>query len=655
MKKSTFLKYVINASGLILFMGLLSSLTLFDMRSLSFFSPTKKNFDFRSSDFYQIVADLRHERKIDTDVILVPIDGLSRQDILMLLEDVYVSSPSVVGLDVFFSFPSENDDVLNEFIQSHPNLILPAALEAAEDGLYNISPAYLYDSLPIERRGVVNFNVAHPYNAVRDFMVNYQTSSSDVYNFAAAISGMAKPDALKQLQQALDKRGEYTVDIDFPSWEYTYISADQVLVRSEELRGKIVLLGDVSNPQDYHVTPLGDNVPGILIHANAISTIIHGSCHFRVSRWWQMLIAMVLCVLYVVLKMSLRRLGDADNMIMRIIQVILLFVVVMIGTGLYINHDKTLELSLPLVAVALVEVAFDCWVGCLALVRKVSDKFNIRKKKGVKDKKRKSLTVLVALSILAANDAHARFYVHKFSGEVSYQKGDLYVPLASGQQMGAADKVRLMEQSSVYIVDRNTSRVYVRDEAGFTTVADIILSARKQSESITRLTCRQAMDSMKEGTRLAVSLGAAFRGDGPQKSATRLLYDSIFCSLSEGKIESSDSVSLCRVSHDGLWHFRVENKSSELLYFGVIRTGGAGAGLMMEVGRFDGMSVLAIGPDSSVDLSQYLFAEDDPEVSYVLFATPVLFDSQELGVMFRSSVEHSDPADSIPLIWAISK
>jgi len=651
-KKSTFLKYVIDIAGLIFFMVLLSNITLMDIRSLSFFSPTEKNFDFRSSDFYQLVADSRHERKIDSNVVIVPIDGLSRQDILTLLEDIYISSPSVVGLDVFFSFPSENDAALYDFIQSHPNLILPMALETVGDDLYEISPTYLYDSLSTDRRGVVNFNIAHPYNVIRDFKVNYQTSSGEVYNFAAAISRLAKPDAIERLQQILDERGETTVDIDFPSWEYTCVDPDQVLLRSEDLNGKIVLLGDMSNPQDYHVTPIGDNVPGVLIHANAISTVIHGSCHFKLSKWWQMFVAMLLCSLYVVLKKGLRYFGDADNMIMRIVQAILLFVAVLIGTRLYISHNKTLELSMPLIAVALVEVALDCWVGCLSLARKVSSMCKGRKRKGPKGK---ALIVLVALFVWTANEAQARYYVHKVSGSVSCLRGDSYVNLESGQQIDVADKVRIMEQSSVSIVDKNTSRVYVSTETGVTTIADIILSARKQSEAITRLVYRQTMDSVKDYAKKPASLGATFRGDESQKSFTRLLYASMSGSLDRRKVKSSDSISLSRVFKGDQWYFRVENNSRELLYFGVIRIKDGSVGLMLEVGRFDGVSVLAIEPDNSVELYQYVFAETDPDVSYVLFATPVVFDMQELGVLFRSGLEPSKETGSVPLLYAISE
>ena len=369
MNKSMFVKSLINVIGVALFAFLISRITLFDLTALSYFSPTEKNIDFRSSDFYQLVADSRQERRLDTNIVVVPIDGLSRQEVLTVLEDIYASSPSVVGLDAFFPYPSDNDKPLYEFLQSHSNLILPMAVEQLDEDMYGILPMYLYDSLSTDRMGVVNMNVVHPYNTVRDFVMKYQTPSGEVYNFAAAISRLADPEAFEKLQKRLADRGECLVDIDFPSWEYTCINPDELLVSSQELEGKVVMVGDISNPQDFHVTPIGDNVPGVIIHANAISTVLNEGYHSKFPMWGLVIMVVVLCVLFVIFRTFLFSLGEADNMVMRIVQILMLFMVIWVGTRLYIHHNIILELSVPLVIIALVQVALDFWAGFLAAVR----------------------------------------------------------------------------------------------------------------------------------------------------------------------------------------------------------------------------------------------------------------------------------------------
>lgn len=374
MKRTILVKII----GVSLFVAILSQITLFDISALSFFSPTEKNFDFQSSDFYQLVADSRKERILDTNVVIVPIDGLSRQEVLILLDDVYQSSPAVVGLDAFFMYPSENDAPLDEFIQSHPNLIVPAALEAVGENMCEMIPAYLYDSLPLDRRGVVNFNISHPYNPVRDFVFKYETLSGDLYNFAALIAKYADPDSFAYLERRLARKGDISVEINYPSREYKYIDACDVLLQSDELAGKVVLIGDLDNHQDLHVTPISDSFPGVLIHAHAVSTILDKNYHSKFSRWLLVLIAIALCLMYVVIKTRLGdKLNEANEIVMRIIQFLLLLFTIMIGSQLYIRCNLLLELSIPLIAVGLVQIALDFWNGFVTFLKWVVQKVKI--------------------------------------------------------------------------------------------------------------------------------------------------------------------------------------------------------------------------------------------------------------------------------------
>ena len=266
------------------------------------------------------------------------------------------------------------------------------------------------------------------------------------------------------------------------------------------------------------------------------------------------------------------------------------------------------------------------------------------------------LLVVVLLTFLcSAGDAIARYRVHKISGEVTLVNEGAGIPMERGTQVNLNDKVRIGENGSVSILDSNTSRVYVSGRVGLTTVAEIIMSARKQSESITRLVYNQAMESIKDETKKSISLGATVRGDEHAKTTTQLLYGYLSALPSCNEMELSVSLSLARIINDGDWFFRVENNSSELLYFGVLRVENGKTELMPEVGRFDGVSVLVVEPKASLELSQYVFANTDIESSYFLFATPQPFDMQELMVLFNSEYKCSDKNAPIKLLYAKAK
>ena len=118
-------QYIINFIGITFFAVILSSISLEGcITSLSDLVPSGRELDFKSSDFYQLVADARAEKVLDDKIVIVPIDKLSRRDICHLIEDVALASPQAIGLDVFFLFPMEGDEHLIEVLRRTPNMVL---------------------------------------------------------------------------------------------------------------------------------------------------------------------------------------------------------------------------------------------------------------------------------------------------------------------------------------------------------------------------------------------------------------------------------------------------------------------------------------------------------------------------------------------------
>lgn len=258
-------------------------------------------------------------------------------------------------------------------------------------------------------------------------------------------------------------------------------------------------------------------------------------------------------------------------------------------------------------------------------------------------------------SLYLAADADARYYVHKVSGNVARFSAGKDAQIVKGETLNVKDTIKVGSQGLLSIVDRSTSRVYICDEEGLTTVANIILAARKQSESVTHLAYKQAISSVKDETKNFTTVGATVRGDEVKIDTTQLLYKSICEELGSGQMEISDCVSLNRVLEDEQWYFQVRNNSNSLLYFGVIRKEGDKYGIMLDAGRFDGVSMLAIEPDTVLDLKQFLFVDSDREASYILFATPSAFDTQKLNLLLKSGKKSSNEQGSIPLIYAVSQ
>ncbi|MDE5871884.1 MAG: hypothetical protein K2H22_08075, partial [Muribaculaceae bacterium] len=56
-----------------------SRIALYDLSSVSFFSPMEKAADFRFSDFYTLVADRRAVAEYEDNIVIVPVDGCDRR------------------------------------------------------------------------------------------------------------------------------------------------------------------------------------------------------------------------------------------------------------------------------------------------------------------------------------------------------------------------------------------------------------------------------------------------------------------------------------------------------------------------------------------------------------------------------------------------
>ncbi len=339
---------------------LLSQVSLFDITSLSFFSPTEKSFDFQSSDFYQQVAHARDERILDNKIVVVPIDNLSRSEIAQLVEDVEQCSPIAIGLDVIFQYATADDSLLQAVIDRTPTLVLPTGVyaEEGEPGQWMLMKTLKFAGKESVCYGVANLNILHPYNVVRSFVPFYGTDKGVVPNFAVALASYADTTVLHDDEL----RNHEEVYINYPSREFDIIPPDAVLERYEDIENKIVLLGALTESQDLHATPIVDAMSGVLIHAHALATIIHKSYVKELPRAVLWILAFLLCVIFVATNALLNR-YPAGNMLMRLFQLTMLYVTIVMGCVLFIKYQLIFELSIPLLLIALGIMALDFWNG----------------------------------------------------------------------------------------------------------------------------------------------------------------------------------------------------------------------------------------------------------------------------------------------------
>lgn len=361
-----------------------SHLVVYDLMEVSFFSPMEKASDFRFSDFYTIVADDRAVSELDENIVLVPVDGLTRREMARAIDDIDFSGPAAVGLDIAFAPPSDPlDDPLAESLASCANLVMPVRVEYGDSSTH-LSHLSYYDHIVNPQGGYAAVNIqgdARQRSTVREFTASFPTEEGTIPALAMALVEIAHPEAARKLQE----RGGKDEYIRFHSRKLEIIEPDEIIDSQDLLQGKIVLVGKMQNAGDLHVTPLDNFTPGLLIHAHTAATILSGDYIMALTPFQSYAVAALACFIIVWINMWLIE-NPVGPLVVRVVQVGLLYLMIVGGTWAYIRHSVDLNFSFALLSASLGVAACDVYIGLFnrnGLCDRIARLFSKRKKDSI--------------------------------------------------------------------------------------------------------------------------------------------------------------------------------------------------------------------------------------------------------------------------------
>ena len=352
MKLRKFLK----VCGIAVLAFCLSWFVAYDFTSLSYFSPLEKASDFLASDFYTLVADSRNVKHYESRITVVAIDDLSRPEIAETLRSIAVARPRVTAIDILFPERDLSDTVLVNAMNMLGDVVY-ADLFMDEEEQPGNAPASLYDYVDAGVSGMVNLDATSVRSVIRSFNPRFTDVDGNHFDsFAAAAVGIYAPEKYAELL-ARDKNSEI---ISFHSLEFDVLGADEVADNPELIIDRIVMVGAVADFGDIHSTPVDEATPGVFIHAYAAATILNGNYINPVPDWVEYALAMALALIFIVTQLTI---GDTKpgNMVVRWLQVGLLILMVSVGSMVFISFNYSLDLTLPLLMVALSLLAVDIW------------------------------------------------------------------------------------------------------------------------------------------------------------------------------------------------------------------------------------------------------------------------------------------------------
>lgn len=369
------LKPLEKAVVITIFTLLFSHLALYDLTSISFFAPMEKAADFRFSDFYTLVANQRANKKYEKDIVIIPVDDCDRLQMAEAISDIDYCSPAAVGIDIFFAaLRNPEEDPLPEALAECDNLVMPVIALADSTGT-RISHQSCYDAEVLPKGGFAAINIMGVEGEranIRDFRKNFVTPEDSVAALAPALIAIARPEAF----QILWDRDKETEAIGYASRTFEIVYPDEILENKDLIKDRIVLIGKLQDRADKHITPISNYTPGLMIHAYTTATILDKEYVRELSNTENILLGAILCLLVVWINLQLMQ-SVMGPILVRSLQIGLLYFMILTGTQVFIHWKVDLNFSYSILTVSLGVAACEVY-GAIFDRRGLIDYISIR-------------------------------------------------------------------------------------------------------------------------------------------------------------------------------------------------------------------------------------------------------------------------------------
>lgn len=341
-----------------------SHFVVYDLMSVSYFAPMEKASDFTFGDFYTMIANGRPESYLEDGVIIVPVDDCSDAGLAEVIRKVDSIGPAAVGLDICFTgVPCAEDSELAAALSACRNLVMPV-YAVKEEGKTKVFHNSYMDTIVDPSGGFAAVNIQgdpDSHSSTRKFLREIKTENGDIFTLPVALVELARPEMLDALY---DQRDDELL-IRYASIEVDSITPAELDEFGDIIADRIVLVGKINDHSDMHVTPLGNHTPGLLIQALTVATILSGDYTWTPNKLEQVILGAVLCYIIVLINLLL---GDltVKPLIIRFIQLLILYLMIVGGTLAFIRYNIDLNFSYPILTVTVGVAACEIYTGIFA-------------------------------------------------------------------------------------------------------------------------------------------------------------------------------------------------------------------------------------------------------------------------------------------------
>jgi len=279
--------------------------------NMEIFNPFVHSFrDFELTDLYY--SKLKTKTSLDTNIILVNAENLTRMEIAKKLAILNSYHPKVIGVDLLFRDKKDEhgDSSLMLALHENKNTVLPYSAGCLKA---NARPCYtrinsLFGKL---YSGFIDI-CGDSASTVREFYPFWKFRNGEDTSFDAKILALYDLTAFQNLKKRnrLKERINYFGNTN----RYLHFNPGDITLENEQLsilKNKIVLIGyfgysdngQYCNCEDRHFTPMNPKISGrsfpdmngVTIHANIISMTLNKNYINAMPYWLNFILAFILC------------------------------------------------------------------------------------------------------------------------------------------------------------------------------------------------------------------------------------------------------------------------------------------------------------------------------------------------------------------------
>ena len=264
--------------------------------NLDILNPVAEALDkFSTSDIFFDIQYSESEHKSSDLITIVDMTELhSRGDIAMMLEEINLNDPLLVGVDLIFE-GVKDDSSGNAMLEMAVAQLSDVAVfsnklidyDPQHDAFIGSVGSYFAQDMGVTE-AYTNLKSNMSGEIVREFTTKQLCGESQVLSFPARLAA--------QFDDSLYESQNRDLLIDYSNVSFPVVRWDEIAENSDLIEGHIVLVGTMTEERDMHMTPVG-KMPGLKVQAYSLLTLLEHKNITELPQWLTLLLCFMVCYL----------------------------------------------------------------------------------------------------------------------------------------------------------------------------------------------------------------------------------------------------------------------------------------------------------------------------------------------------------------------